>query len=352
MLPNQVHLSGNIWQARFRPNHEGEWTYHVSFRKGHNIAISSNANDGEPLAFDGTTGIIKVAPNPGHLGRITVGTGRYLKYADSDKYFLKGGADSPENFLGYEDFDGTMKGSAPEQREGEAPVVAKLHTYEPHVKDWKQGDPSWQNGKGKGIIGALNYLASKGMNSVYFLTMNIEGDGKDVWPYTGYDERLRFDCSKLDQWEIVFDHMDKLGLMLHIVLQETENEKLLDDGDTGQERSVYLREMIARFAHHLGVTWNMGEENGPASFTPNAQNTVQQKAMVQYVKTQDPYKNYAVIHSHSNPHHRDSLFELLLGFEYLDGMSIQSGNPAMSNEITKAWLDKSTGCWQAMDYVF
>ncbi|MEZ5397229.1 MAG: hypothetical protein R2724_31240 [Bryobacterales bacterium] len=35
-----------------------------------------------------------------------------------------------------------------------------IHHYEPHVQDWKPGDPTWQGGKGKGIIGALNYLAS------------------------------------------------------------------------------------------------------------------------------------------------------------------------------------------------
>jgi len=54
------------------------------------------------------------------------------------------------------------------------------------------------------------------------LTMNIIGDGKDVWPYTDYNERYRFDCSKLDQWEIVFEHMETLGIMAHYVLQETE----------------------------------------------------------------------------------------------------------------------------------
>ena len=31
---------------------------------------------------------------------------------------------------------------------------------------------------------------------------------------------------------------------------ETENELLLDSGDTRKERKLYLREMIARFAHH------------------------------------------------------------------------------------------------------
>ena len=332
---------GNIWQVRFRPDQPGTWDYTISFRKGDNIAISEDMSAGEAVAFDGAKGKIEVSANPDSQGRLQVTGDRYLKYANADLYFLKGGADSPENFLGYHEFDGTMKGTAPEQREGEAPVVAELHKYEPHIADWKTGDPTWQNGKGKGIIGALNYLASKGMNSVYFLTMNIEGDGKDVWPYTGYDERFRFDCSKLDQWEIVFDHMDQLGLMLHVVLQETENEKLLDEGNTNFERKIYLRELIARFAHHLAITWNMGEENGPANFSPNGQTTVQQKAMVAYVKAIDPYQNFAVIHSHSNPHHRDSLFDLLLGFPDLDGMSIQSGNPQRANDITKTWLQKS-----------
>jgi len=43
-------------------------------------------------------------------------------------------------------------------------------------------DPTWQTGKGKGIIGALNYLADKGANAVSFLTMNIVGDDQNVFP--------------------------------------------------------------------------------------------------------------------------------------------------------------------------
>lgn len=65
------------------------------------------------------------------------------------------------------------------------------------------------------------------------------GDGKDVWPWIDPYERTRYDCSKLDQWKIVFDHMDKLGIMLHVVTQETENELLLDNGYTGVMRKLY-----------------------------------------------------------------------------------------------------------------
>lgn len=333
---------GNIWQVRFRPDEEGEWTYKASLRKGKEIAISDDPAAGEAIDLDGEAGRIKVsAAKAGEEGRLVVGNDQYLHYQDSKRIFLKGGAGSPENFLAFRDFDGTERGELPEERDGEATAKDGLHTYGPHVQDWQEGDPSWQGGKGKGMIGALNYLAGKGMNVVYFLTMNIGGDGKDVWPYTAYDERYRFDCSKLDQWEIIFDHMDRLGLMIHMVTQETENETLLDEGDTGIQRKLYYRELIARFGHHLKVTWNLGEENGPAPWTPKGQSMEQRKAMATYLKTHDPYQNYLVIHTHSSQHEKEEGFDPLLGFSHLDGMSMQIANRSTSYEDTRSWLAKS-----------
>lgn len=338
--------AGNVWQVRFTPDEAGEWTYQISFRKGPDIAISNDPNAGEPVAFDGTSGILTVSPLPDtakgfhNKGKLQFVDKRYLQFAGSEEYFIKGGAGSPENFLAYHEFDSTYKGEEAGDREGETSSKG-LHEYAAHINDWKAGDPTWQEGKGKGIIGALNYLASKGMNSVYFLTMNIGGDGKDVWPYTHYEERTRFDVSKLDQWEIVFDHMDNLGLMLHFVTQETENERLLDDGDTGLQRKLYYRELIARFAHHLAITWNMGEENGPANFSPNGQTTQQQKDMVAYMKNHDPYQNFVVVHTHASPKFRYGIFEDLLGFEYLDGPSLQISRIEEVHSETKTWLYKS-----------
>ena len=339
--------SGNIWMVRFTPDEEGLGDYHVAFREGDNIAVSDDPDAGKSLDPDGASGQIMVvssgkdSPDFRSKGRLEYVGERYLKFAETGEYFIKGGADSPENFLAFADFDGTIVSQNLKQRSGEAAPIRNLHSYSAHVKDWTEGDPVWQDGKGKNIIGAINYLASKGMNSVYFLSMNIEGDGKDVYPYTSYDERYRFDCSKLDQWEIVFSHMEKNGLMMHVVLQETENELLLDNGDTGPQRQLYYREMIARFGHHLAITWNMGEENGPAGFSPNGQTTAQQKAMVKYFKEHDPYKHFTVIHTHSNPKNRHEMFDQLLGDMNLDGPSIQVGNKATSHEETKAWIKKS-----------
>ena len=129
-----------------------------------------------------------------------------MQFANGE-YFLKCGSDAPENFLAYDQFDGTF------HNDGHKDELVK--TWEAHRDDWKQGDPTWKNGKGKEIIGAINYLASKGMNAFSFLTMNIAGDDQNVFPYVDYDTWDRFDCSKLDQWEVLFEHADKIGMFLH-----------------------------------------------------------------------------------------------------------------------------------------
>ena len=114
------------------------------------------------------------------------------------------------------------------------------HQYQPHLNDWNEGDPTWGNDgtKGKEIIGALNYLSEKGMNVFSFLTFNVGGDGKDVWPFisSAKSDWLRYDCSKLDQWEIVFEHADSLGLFLHFKTQETEN----DNGQKGMDSGYMI----------------------------------------------------------------------------------------------------------------
>ncbi|MBA4408095.1 MAG: DUF5060 domain-containing protein [Bacteroidota bacterium] len=325
-------MSGNKWQVNFVPDEVGVWKYQVSFRTGKDISISIQPDEGTSLPPNGSSGTFAVTGTDknarGFLskGRLEYVGERYLKFRETGQYFLKNGADSPENFLAYSDFNQTNRyGTKAVVREGEANPKESCHKYEPHLKDWHEGEPTWQVGKGKGIIGALNYLASQGVNSQYMLTMNIQGDGKDVWPYSDHNERTRFDCSKLDQWETVFSHMERLGIMLHFVLQETENECLLDGGQTDVQRKVYLRELVARFGHHLAVTWNLGEENGPADWTPVGQTDRMRKDMANYLKSINPYPNFVVVHTHSDVQHQDMVLNPLLGFENLEGPSMQIG---------------------------
>ena len=338
-------VSGNKWRVHFTPNAIGKWSYSVSFRKGKDIAVSDNELDGRPVEFDGETGTFTITPSDKKgrdfraKGRLQYMGERYLQFAGTHEYFLKGGADSPENFLAYQDFDDTYS-LRTEQRDGEARSV-QPKTYQAHIRDWKPGDPTWQGNKGKGIIGALNYLAGKGMNSVYFLTMNIQGDGNDVWPWINEYERTRFDCSKLDQWEIVFNHMEKLGIMMHLVTQETENELLLDIGQTQIMRKLYYRELVARFGHHLAMTWNLGEENGVTDWSPKGQTDDDRKTMAKYLKQLIPYNSFIVVHTHSDERHQELYLTPLLGFKYLDGPSMQIADPRNVHRLTNKWIEAS-----------
>lgn len=338
---------GNTWKVHFRPDEVGTWNYKVSFKTGKNIVVIDEEG-GDAVVLDGSEGSFEVAESDktgddfrAH-GRVINGGKGYLKLQGSGELWIKNGADSPENFLAYHEFDQTHRFTLKKVvREGEADPKKGLHKFESHIADWKEGNPTWQGGKGKGMIGALNYLKSTGVNSVYMLTMNIIGDGKDVWPYNDYNERYRFDCSKLDQWEVVFDYMQSQGMMMHFVLQETENECLLDMGHTGVQRKVYLRELIARFGHHLALTYNLGEENGATDWSPIGQTDKQRKDMASYIKKVSPYPSFVVLHTHASDHHQDVYLEPLLGFKDLDGPSMQIGNPFKVHERVLKWIDES-----------
>lgn len=337
--------SGSIWQVRFTPERIGKWTYTAQLHQGEGIALEDDTIAGNPLNITKASGAFMVIPSDksgvdfrAH-GRLENDHG-YFRFQDSNKYWIKGGADSPENLLGYADFDGTYRMQS-SSNEGEAKTNDTLHSYTPHLRDWQNGDPSWQNGKGKGLIGALNYLASKGMNVAYFLTLNIKGDGKDVWPYASPDDFTRFDVSKLEQWEIVFQHMQSKGILLHMVLQETENETLLDKGDTGPMRQLYFREMMARFGHHLGMNLNLGEENGYAEFTPVSQNDAQRRAMTDFLTKIDPYNHPILLHTHSHEPYRGYILDSIVGFKNLDGLSLQVDQREGAAGVMETWKTKA-----------
>jgi hypothetical protein len=311
-------VAGNRWRAKFVPDAVGEWSWKASFRQGTKVAIADSTRAGEPGTLDGLEGKFSVEPAdagaPGFLsqGRLQYVGKRYLRFAETGQYFLKNGADSPENLLAYDGFDATRP----------------THRYGPHMLDGRDDDPTWQNGRGRNLLGAMNYLAGKGVNSIYFLPMNVKGDGKDVWPWTSPQERWRFDCSKLDQWEIFFTHLERLGIGLHIVLQEQENDQLLDKGELGEQRKLYHRELVARFAHHLSVVWNLGEEN--------TNTTEQRKDFARNLHELDPYDNPVVIHTF--PKQQDAVYEPLLACEFFEGVSLQTNQ---TREQTRRWIDRS-----------
>ncbi|MEM9231838.1 MAG: DUF5060 domain-containing protein [Pseudomonadota bacterium] len=347
---NSNATSGNVWRVNFNPPSDGNWTYSASLRTGNDVAASTNPNAGTPAVLNGANGTLTIAETDKTgddfraKGMILQDEGsHYLQYQGDGDYFIRGGPGVPENFLATTDFDNTPTGR---------------HDFSTHQSDFNNGDPTWDGGKGKAILGAVNYLAEKGQNTIYVLTNTAGGDGQDVFPWAdpdfskiGKNENLTsavndvqgletadfsvFDVSKLAQWEIVFDHMDAQGIYKNILLQETENDQLLNggtdiSGPLDVERLIYMREMVARFGHNNGLQWNLGEEN---TNTP-----AEREAMASYLEAIDPYGHLVVIHSF--PGQIDQVYNPLLGYDDFDGTSFQTTAQNIRSEIIE-FRDKS-----------
>ena len=332
---------GTVWRAHFAPDRPGKWSWHTSFMTGWGSALDAGLQAELHGLYHDQEGSFDVAASDktgrdlrAH-GRLQYVGERYLKFAGSGQYFLKVGADAPETLLGYKDFDNT------EARKAKVP----LKSYSAHVGDWNEGDPSWKDGKGRGLIGAINYLSGKGCNAFSFLTYNAGGDGDNVWPFIHRDDKLHYDCSKLDQWGIVFDHGTAKGMYLHFKMQETENDdhkrhkgvrgvpECLDGGNLGPQRRLYCRELIARFGHNLALNWNLGEEN--------TQTTQQQKEMIDYIAYLDAYDHNLVIHTF--PNQQDQVYRALIGDKSkLTGASLQNSSLETTHAHTVKWVTEST----------
>jgi len=311
--------TGNVWRVRFTPDQAGTWSYQASFRQGANVAISTSASAGSATSFDGTSGSFSITSRessaPGFLskGRLSYDNRYFLKTLGDNKHWIKGGTDSPENFLGYDGFDSTPAS----------------HDYSPHITDWQSGDPDWGAQDGRGIIGALNYLATRRVNSIYVLLMNIGGDGQDVWPFRGSinpagsssNDNTHFDISKLYQWEMVFSHAQEKGINLNLVLNEGEqaNKQELDNAQLGTERKLYYREMIGRFGHHNALQWMLCEEynHGDLAISPTMI-----KSWAQYISDVDPYDHPTSVHNAGengwDPFFGDNRFDLT-SYQYYPG---------------------------------
>ena len=308
---------GDVFKVIFTPDEPGNWTYEIKFRSGTDVAISLEPNAGSPMPQDGLKGTQHVlpvdptAPDFYRWGRLEHVGGHYLKFHDGP-YFLKGGVGSPENVLSFFGFDDAQ----------DAGNLGIIHSFHPHISDFKGGDPHFVgNTSGvdsRGIIGGLNYLASKQVNSMFVLLMNLGGDSQDVFPFVGAGgstfENRHYDTSKLYKWNQFFTHAQRLGVQLHFVLGETEyeNESWLSNGALGTDRKLYYREMVARFGHHLAIKWNLSEENDFSS-----QKLIE---FANYIQAIDPYDHPIAVHTHLD---NLSTYNALYGKDLFSAASIQ-----------------------------
>lgn len=361
---NDSSTSGNIWHVKFTPPKAGAWSYETKFTVGPNAAIISNGSQKSAGHFDGVHGEFDIweteltagsggdtyyeiaDDKTGDLidvvdiyyatpfykkGMLQDVKGRYLQFSGTKDYFLKTGAGSPENILAYADFDGTYDVGGTH-----FPALGdnQLHEFKPHLQDARDGDPTWGEDKGKAILGIANYYEEVGVNAQYLVTMNVEGDGQDVFPWVSHDDPYVFDVSKLAQWQRVFEHFNARGVLIDMLLTETENESWFEamDGveigkDFADSRKLYYREMVARFGHLNGLVFNLGEENGVIGNSGQdpfrqATSAEQRLNFGAYIEQLDPY-NHAIV-SHNWPDAEKETYGPKIAAQFWSGISLQA----------------------------
>ncbi len=341
---------GNQWHVKFVADEPGEWHYSVSFRHGQNIAVEPDSGSSRPLTgVDGrerTISVLNARPGPYAQGRLEYVNEHYLSHSGSGKYFIKVGVDSPENLLAYGDIDGTPN------------VADRRKTWDAHRDDYNEDAAPflWQGEKGKSLFGAISYLHEKGLNAFSFLTFNVDGDDRNIFPQllnedqTLYEEyaskpqnkqawetyfhKTRFDVSKLAQWERVFAYGSQKGFFLHFKTHEEETDHLMDGGALGIEQKLYYREIIARFGHHPRLNWNLGEENDvPRDL---------QRDIAAYIRATSPYKRQHIV-MHTYPPEDHFYAELVGDQSALTGASIQGRRPDFRDVYTRIlhWYHES-----------
>jgi hypothetical protein len=289
-------MDGDVWKVRFSPDSAGTWTYETA--------------SPEP-SLDGLGGNFEVTNNPGCqvtlanglpdfdcAGRLEYAGEHYLKFNDGP-YWLKGGVDEPEDFLAA----GKNAGFSNKQA-------------------------------------AVDYLAGKGVNSMYLMLTNIDGDDKNVWPWVGttQDEAKtnheRFDITKLAAWEELFAYIQEKGMVLHIVFED-------DSAWTGFNREMFYREMVARFGHHNGMIWNIGEEYNETYYAADV------KIFAQILRDLDPYDHPLTVHQQGTLNN----WLPFLGDARFDLTSFQTGDTPQ-NVAAVDWFNKVEGSGRVIPVSF
>ena len=86
--------------------------------------------------------------------------------------------------------------------------------------------------------------------------------------------------------------------------------------------------MVARFGHHLALTWNLGEEN--------TNTDGERQDFAAFIRELDPYNPPIVVHTFPGAY--DRFYTPLLGFAAFEGPSLQTND---THTQTLRWRERS-----------
>ncbi len=233
---------------------------------------------------------VQPSANPGIL---RYAGGPYLKFSDGT-FWLKTGMDDPENFLGEDVLGG------------------------------------WQ-----GKRGAVDYLSARGINSMYIVLLDYPADSGTVYPWLSPSDPEHFDLAKMSRWDAMFDYIRNHNIVLHLLLED-------DEALVPNDRAFYYRYIVARFAHHTGLIWNLREEYNER-YTAN-----QVIEYARQLQSLDPYRHPITVHNVNLP---EAWF---LNAGVFSATSIQTDKPSSSllpkqfNTWALQWRDAAEAAGRPM----
>ena len=130
---------------------------------------------------------------------------------------------------------------------------------------------------------------------------------------------MHYDCSKLDQWNIIFDHAQRQGVFLHFKMQENELDDkphrprkrkqgevptALDGGELGPETQTLLPGTGRPFRSSSSLELEPRRGEYAIDTRTNRHGKV-------YLPSCDPYKHHIVVHTF--PGQQEKVYTALLG---------------------------------------
>ncbi len=270
---------------RLRSERDPAWPYNL------------NPTPGNHSSLPGLSGSFVVSPRdadaPGFLkwGRLRYVGKHYLKFHDGP-YWIRGGTDEPENFLGYAGFDRTRPktplcrarrrlacrrpGLGRRQRAGHyrRAQLARQAARQQHLF---HDDERRRRRQGRLALDRSDRTAGK----LQKRPSTFRHGQTETMGNRSQSRRAARDLpASRAQREL-----------------KTANKRELDEGELGPDRKLYYREMIARFGHHLALQWNLCEEyNLNFNFGPE-----RIRAFADFLRAVDPYDHPITVHSAGNP---------------------------------------------------
>ena len=183
----------------------------------------------------------KPAPDFRAKGMLRYVGKRYLQFAQTGEFFIKGGADSPENFLAYADFDGTYD-TEELTREGEAAGREVHPSLSAARRGLAAGRPHLEGRQGQGHHRCPELPG-------------LQGHEQRLLPHLQHRRRRRQGRLALDRSQRASSASIAASwtsgrsssrtwtgsaCMLHVVTQETENDQGLDGGELGRAAEALL----------------------------------------------------------------------------------------------------------------